>query len=775
MMKEKSMAEKTIVPGGELDKLAKLLAAENIMVEHKPIKTAYFDVKNRVLALPMWKEMNQTLYHMLVLHEVGHALETPADGWKGAIDKVKEEEQSARVGSTFQGYLNVVEDARIERKIKTKFPGSRKDFIDGYAWLHDQDFFAVKDDKVDELPLIDRINLYFKVGTHIHVKFDEEEQVFVRRAEQTVTFDDVVKLAEDIFAYAKKKKEQEQQEQEEMKLKAKAEAGEEEDDDFDSEGDEEADSDASDGDLGEEETEKDSDSRSTQGGQEGGNSKEPMMGPDESKTDRAMNDRMEELLDENLSGREFRYIMFPKDLTHEEFVVGYKTVLKEIDYEVSHAKDASKVIGYRNWLLSRFRAENNTAINYMVKEFEMKKAAVAYSRSRQAKTGVIDVNKLHSYKFNDDIFKRLTIEPTGKNHGVVAILDMSGSMSTNYRGAMDQLICLAMFCRRVGIPHRIYGFTQCAHTFDRADKGARQVAKNNLQKKIRSRLNGKDFVFPDMGFDLLEFFHEGMSLKEFNTMIGTLLLSARRYDGSHEPDEFTAPKNPGQFIHDVFGSAVHGIYGHALEFLGLGGTPLNDALLVSRDLMAKFRKEKKIQLMNFVCITDGDSNHSHYYRFAAYDRYVTTPFQGSSSRVTNIFVDEESRVQTTVSDSTHKMTAMFARTVRKSQDAKFVGFYIVGGAYDVRHVTYRFMGPAEAIAFQDKWRKKKDGAVVPDMLSFDEFYLIQGGKNLRAQEAKFDEIDNLKKGQLTRAFISAQNKRGASRAILGKFIEKIAA
>jgi hypothetical protein len=33
----------------------------------------------------------------------------------------------------------------------------------------------------------------------------------------------------------------------------------------------------------------------------------------------------------------------------------------------------------------------------------------------------------------------------------------------------------------------------------------------------------------------------------------------------------------------------------------------------------------------------------------------------------------------------------------------------------------------------------------------------------------------MKKGQLARAFISAQNKRGASRAVLGKFIEKIAA
>ena len=55
---------------------------------------------------------------------------------------------------------------------------------------------------------------------------------------------------------------------------------------------------------------------------------------------------------------------------------------------------------------------------YLVKEFEMKKAATAYKRSTQDKTGVIDPLKLHSYKFNEDIFKRLTILPDAKNHGM---------------------------------------------------------------------------------------------------------------------------------------------------------------------------------------------------------------------------------------------------------------------------------------------------------------------------------------------------------------------
>jgi hypothetical protein len=768
--------EKLVTPGGALDKLAKLLAAENIMVEHKPIKTAYFDIKNRVLALPMWKEMTETLYHMLVLHEVGHALETPAEAWKGAIEKVADENESQRVGRTFQGYLNVIEDARIERKIKTKFPGSRKDFIEGYDWLHQQDFFNIKNDDIEDLSLIDRINLYFKLGTRLRFKFTEEERDFVRRAEQTITFDDAVKLSEDLFAYAKLKKEEEDERDVSTRMDNEEDGEGEESDDFDNDsddsdegepGDEGNDSDESD----EKEDEDGDDSDGGSSGTEGSKTK-PLDGPAEAKTDTAMNDRMEELLDASLSGREFRYLYFPKDLTHEEFVVGYKQILKLVERDVSAAVKPAVIQSYRTHLLNKFRIENSSAINYMVKEFEMKKAAQAYSRTKQSKTGVIDTNKIHSYKFNDDVFRRLNIVPNGKNHGLVVILDMSGSMQSNYRGAMDQLICLTMFCRRVGIPHRIYGFTStmaeiAGISHENHDRTAK---KNRLREGIAARLQ-KDFVCPDNEFDLVELFNEGMSLKDFNTMVGSLLVSSSRYI-YNDGDDFPIKNNyesPSRLINGLLRP------GYDMGYFKLGGTPLNDAILVSRDLLKKFRKEKNIQIMNFVCITDGESNCPQYYKMEN-GKFYHSPvnsYAGNRTNVTRIFIDEESKIQTTINFPDYSdITGMYARTVRQSQNATFVGFYIVGGPYDVRHVTYRYMkNDSEKVQAQFK---KDKSAVVPKMLNFDEFYIIQGGKNLQAQQAKFDSAQDLKKGQLARAFISAQNKRGTSRAVLGRFIEKIA-
>jgi hypothetical protein len=52
--------------------------------------------------------------------------------------------------------------------------------------------------------------------------------------------------------------------------------------------------------------------------------------------------------------------------------------------------------------------------------------------------------------------------------------------------------------------------------------------------------------------------------------------------------------------------------------------------------------------------------------------------------------------------------------------------------------------------------------------------MIQGGKKLQAQQTNLGSSHELTKNQLAKAFIGAQNKRGASRVVLSRFIEKIA-
>ena len=174
--------------------LAKLLASENITVEHGNYETASMDVKNRVLRLPIWKEMSGSLYDLMVLHEVGHALYTPEDGWH---------ESASSKGAGYKSFLNVVEDARIERKIKDKYPGGRRAFTEGYLDLISKDFFGIKGMDLNDLNLIDRINLYFKGGFVHDIEFSDEEMEFVDKVSKTMTWDDVVRVTDELYSYAR--------------------------------------------------------------------------------------------------------------------------------------------------------------------------------------------------------------------------------------------------------------------------------------------------------------------------------------------------------------------------------------------------------------------------------------------------------------------------------------------------------------------------------------------------------------------------------------------
>ena len=101
--------------------LAKLIATENIIIQHNKVKTASFDVKNRVLTLPIFKEQKGDVYDMLIAHECAHALWTPYEEWSSICD-----DQELRA------YVNVLEDTRIDKLIQNKYPGVVRNYQNGF-------------------------------------------------------------------------------------------------------------------------------------------------------------------------------------------------------------------------------------------------------------------------------------------------------------------------------------------------------------------------------------------------------------------------------------------------------------------------------------------------------------------------------------------------------------------------------------------------------------------------------------------------------------------
>ena len=176
--------------------LARLLATEDLIVEHKDVETAQFNVQTRELLLPMWDKASEEVYDMLVGHEVGHALFTPN------IDPPSDVPHSI---------LNVCEDARIEKLMKRKYLGIAKSFYKGYNEMHKQDFFEVENENIDTFNLADRANLYFKIGQFLDVSFSDAEKEIISLIQNADTFTQTIAAAKALHNFCQQEQEAKEQ------------------------------------------------------------------------------------------------------------------------------------------------------------------------------------------------------------------------------------------------------------------------------------------------------------------------------------------------------------------------------------------------------------------------------------------------------------------------------------------------------------------------------------------------------------------------------------
>jgi HPt (histidine-containing phosphotransfer) domain-containing protein len=563
-----------------IDIAAKLLATENITIIRAAVRTASFDITSRVLTIPQWKEMTPEQEQMLVGHEVGHAKYTTEE----YVDVIKEDRK-------LMSYLNVIEDVRIEKLMKREYPGIRKVMAEGYRQLNDRDFFGVsKIPDLSVLNLIDRINLYFKAGYQCGVKFIPAEKVYVDACERTETVHEVIALAKEVYNYSKENIEQQIQERQKQKITEEGDDEKSSDfDEFEEYGDfEELDTEEGDGDSFKEKIKENS---GTFGKPTVEQQKKSLEEELESKTEKTFNQKLEALADINTK---YLYYSLEEDYKFDP-LVGFKRILSETANVDNYIYEEDKVA------LEKYKIDSSRVVSYLTKEFEMRKSATLYKRAQTSKSGSLDMRKVWSYKLNDDLFKRITTVPHGKNHGMVFLLDWSGSMDLVLEDTMKQVISLAMFCHRVQIPYQVLAFS--SH-YD--------VSKNNryLFSDLRKEFFSSDETLKInkvtnsiSPFALLELFSHKMSNGEFNTMM-------RRFI------------NPNKV-----GYTASGDY-------STGGTPLNEALAYMVSYLPKFAKTNNVEKMSLITLTDGDgailqsnlNNNFRAYTFECNDRIKTRHF-----------------------------------------------------------------------------------------------------------------------------------------------------
>ena len=704
-----------------IDKLAKLLATENIVVEHRITATASFDTKDRILTLPMWKDTTPTLETLLVGHEVGHALYTPDSGWSSMTREKKI-------------ICNVVEDARIERKMKIKYPGLRRDFYEGYKELFDKNFFKIKDKKIEKMNFLDRLNLHFKIGAFQSIPFQDDEKCFVDDVEKTKTWNEIVNITDRIFDFLEAKDDQRIIDPSLVNIDEDGEDG----------GDGEDDEDGEDG--------------------EGFYSKHDFDQEDSDEVDpfvcdtqTAMDDNIAEKLIDDKS-KPFFYVNI-EDVEYKDKTLSYTNLLQMFRDQKNEYINSSLQFGggVREDLISKISKQNKVSwnkflnvnskvVSYLVKEFEMKKAADHYIRQREAKTGVINCNKLHAYTIIDDIFKKTTILPESKNHGLVLFVDFSGSMANNMKGTIEQLLCLTLFCRRVNIPHRVYAFT---------DQNIREeyMPKTSL---ISNRIG--DIIVRDED-KLLELFTEKMRNNQFSEM-GEWLLN---FAGGLERYKFRKYYNKSDDLDKWYSSCIN-----------LNSTPLNSSLIYARKLIMDFKKQTNAQIVNCVVLTDGESNANSFVDKSGHLNF------GYISRSKLIARDIQTKQEIVIEKSTinsaygQRNTDVFVEFLRNRCDVNVICYRIENSNSSIRR-TIRDAYASEIAEINYKKMRKQKYFQMKGFMKFDEYFLIYGGENINTEDSLLGDELHETKNSLMKAFMKANVRRGVSRVLLSKFIEKIAA
>lgn len=700
--------------------LAKLLAEENISVEHRKTQTAYFNVKDRVLVCPIMKDMPAELYDLLMGHEVGHALYTPSEGWHNAVANDKR--------PNFKSFLNVVEDARIERFIKNKFPGIRPSFFKGYKNLLDRDFFGVNNRDLETLPLIDRINLHFKLGTMASVSFDADEMPFVEMVDEVETWEDVVRVANALYQHAKENPQQPESstsEGDEFDFSDDDDLGDQFEESFDDLDKEFQDQD---GQEGEEEESSDSqDSAYRQG------SSSPSSPPD-SITDRNFRNKEQELVDD--SCMPIVYVDMPQ-LNMTKRIVSYKQILAHLDGGVFYSSEinASEV----GMSVREFNEKNSRYINYLLKEFELRKNASQFARAAVNKTGQLDMQKISKYRLSEDLFKRVTIVPQGKSHGLVMFLDYSSSMTNILNDTIEQLLIVTTFCRKANIPFSVYAFSDNEESF-------KALCGEDASALPLQAMTDKEIAMGTYNpfFHLKEYLSSAMSKAEYNKGMQNLLTIGGAYARGYK-----------QFL-------------HATE--RLRGTPLNGAILVSSRIVNNFRKAHKLEVVSAMFLTDGQSNHESefYFEGGSYKGFRQQIAFCYNYKVT--VTDRFSRASVTISND-DCLTKAYLMLAKKITGANYIGFFIGQRGYPMgstlRDVaeTYR---PNNPLSEEEKKLANKHKFCALTDTGFDVYYVVKG-EELRVQNSSLSVSHDASKSELRKAFSSTMNSRASNRVFLSRF------
>lgn len=713
--------------------LAKLLAKENIEVQHGNFRTAFFDVEKRILGLPLWKDRGKDVYDLLTGHEVGHALFTPAEGWH---------DSTSEIPGIPRSYVNVVEDVRIEKLVQRQYPGLVSSFKRGYSVLYKEDFFQIAGVDLSSRNVVDRINIKAKCRDLVEVNFSEQEQSIVNQVMAVETWEDVIEACKALYAYMKDQ--QNEQNQPQYSFPDEEDQGEDglSNSDFSQDDSEMENSETTEQDS--EEAESGSDMVKTQTSDAEKTGEDFSQVNDDSditrvESDEAFRDNEHKLLETDQRGMQ---PVFANGINREQFnrtVIPYAKVkeCRESNTDFfSQMISSTPYYGYTdsdinvNNIIAKFEQDTKSVVSIMAKEFEMRKAAYRLQRAQTSRSGALNVNKLHSYKFNEDIFAKITNLADAKSHGMVMFIDYSGSMSKVLGKVIRQTLTLVDFCSKVNIPFVVYGFT------------------SRYQQEDCKEFPGN--VFAD-GTGVFELISSSLKRSEIKNAREVLLRQSIDLDTSYRTPLMS-------------------------KYESLGSTPLFETILCAEYIITDFKAKHGIQKVNAIFLTDGDGDSLETYgnTWMSEDNKLPTSGWGCgyNIRMNSGMVKAKDR---------YDLGPALLSQLKKIQGVTTVGFYVCTDAYTWKNQMYRAHRDTYCTSkMMADARKSYNGnkfISLDGKLGYDKYFLLNGrALNTDTEELSLDTdyAASATKAQITRAFKKHTSSKKGNKVLASQFATLVA-
>jgi hypothetical protein len=681
--------------------LARLLATENLVVENKKVPTACFDVETRVLTLPLWDKASSEVYDMLVAHEVGHALFTPNEwDWEDRVPRQ---------------FVNVTEDARIEKLMKRKYGGISKSFYRGYKELSEDDFFELSDRDLSKMNLADRVNLQFKIGHFVDIPFTDDEKEIIEMISECETFSDSVLAAEILHQKCK----------DQVDFDSNKDPDTSEQDNSQTSGDEQQNQNND-----SEETEENGETNDIETKSEGESQTSNSSINDDLnvETDDLFNQGAQSLTSETASGIS-GYYEIPK-INLDNVIISSTEIHSLINdwWKVTSDEHQLNSFSFVDKEYHDYKKSAQKEVNYLVKEFESKKAADAYFRSSVSKTGLLDCSKLHTYKYNEDLFKKVNVIPDGKNHGLIFILDWSGSMGDIMEDTIKQLFNIVWFCSKVNIPFEVYAFS------------------NNFRHSIEGNLNvseriENEFVIQD-AFVLMNILTHKVNKKNLDEQMKTI------WRLSYYFKKLCGYSIPSQ--------------------LNLSGTPLNESLVVLHSLIPQFKSQNKLQKVQCVILTDGEA---HPLKANVKRTCGDKDFMGCFYVMThNSYLRNRNTGFTyNLGEQYWSFTQTLLLDLKQTfPDVNFIGFRIANSR-DFGSIIRRYDG----MISEDDYKKsrKNKSYVIKGNSGYQSYFVIMD--NTLNQNVEFDVDDDASKAKIKSAFTKSLRSKALNKKVLSEFMDLV--